>query len=246
MRKTGSLCFILILLSSFCYSQTDSAQWVLDKFLEASGGRALWDSTVSVRMHGVQTAHNGGYTGNAESVSRFFTNTSFLNGDAYHKKTDTVKTTIFCFRQDVSYMHILRKHDTIHDETVGEAKEQIRKANGNFATQHSIINQDTVFQKASYGGVYRSGEQAWWLVIFNRDGREATWFVNTQTHLLDRIESSWGSVILLSGYKTIQGRHQPTHLLTKKKGKIIYDMRITDIQYNVALPICTLPHDGGQ
>ena len=143
-------------------------------------------------------------------------------------------------------MHILRKHDTIHDETVGEAKEQIRKANGNFATQHSIINQDSVFQKASYGGVYRSGEQAWWLVIFNRDGREATWFVNTQTHLLDRIESSWGSVILLSGYKTIQGRHQPTHLLTKKKGKIIYDMRITDIQYNVDLPICTLPHDGGQ
>ena len=242
--------FALVLICSLYQSpakaQIDSAQWIMELNLEASGGRALWDSTWSVRMKGVESIRNGGYSGSDEDYVKFLKATQFVNGDAYIHKKDTTSSNIYCFSKHQSYLHILRPHDSIHYEIRGEIIGLHRAANGNFATQHSIINQDSVFQKASYGGVYKSGEQAWWLVIFNRDGREVTWFVNTQTHLLDRIESSSGSVILLSDYETMQGRHRPTHFVTKKKGKIIHDMRITDIQYNVDLPICTLPHDGGQ
>ena len=242
--------FALVLICSLYQSpakaQIDSAQWVMELNLEASGGRALWDSTWSVRMKGVESIRNGGYSGSSDDNTKFFNSTQFLDGNAYKVSSDTTKSTIFCHNGEVAFMHFLKGNDSLHFETTGEMKEAMRRANGNFATQHSIINQDSVFQKASYGGVYKSGEQAWWLVIFNRDGREVTWFVNTQTHLLDRIESSSGSVILLTDYETMQGRHRPTHFVTKKKGKIIHDMRITDIQYNVDLPICTLPHDGGQ
>ena len=239
----------LFVLSWFFYcslsAQSDSAQWVMQNYLEASGGKTLWDTSWSVRIAGVETSREGGYTGNAEEATRFFISTSTIDGDTYKKKVDSVKTVLLCFREEISYMHILKEEDTIHYEVNGLAKEKLREANGNFAPLHSIINQDETFQNASYGGAFTSGEQSWWLVVFHRDDNEVMWFVNTSTHLLDRIEDSEGMEITNSGYKNIQGRIRPTQFITKKKDKVIHEMRINEMRYNVDLPVCTQPHDDG-
>ena len=226
-------------------AQTDSAQWVMQTFLEATGGKALWDTTWSVQNAGVESIRNGGYSGSSNDQIDFFNSILFRNGDAYKIKRDTAETVIFCYREEVSYMHILTEEDTIDYEVNGLAKEKLRKANGNFAPQHSIINQDATFQNASYGGVFTSGEQSWWLVVFHREDNEVTWFVNTRTHLLDRIEDMAGLEIISSDYQNVQGRIRATRFITKKKGKVIHDMRINEMRYNVDLPVCTLRHDNG-
>lgn len=248
MRKTGSLCFILILLSSFCYSQTDSAQWVLDKFLEASGGRTLWDSTVSVSLSQTNRSYNGGFLGVEEESIELTKKIVHKSGDATISTLwidDGIKKRhIHCVRGDLYTLHVLSAQDTTHlfPATDPEFLKKIKEAYGLFGIQQHLLHPAIDSLQIGFGGRYKEGEQEWWLITLTDATGTATWYVNTKTYYVDRNISGNGRITSREAAAAFGGRIIPTIRRTYKNGQLINEVRIQSARFNEPLPDCPFEH----
>ena len=239
-----------VLSTTLCNAQNDSAQWVLSNFIEVTGGYSLWDSTWSLSTAQVSSSRNGGFTGVSEEESSLRKKALTKDGEAmirdFTVKNGISTTYIHCLRNDHYTLHILKSDDTTHLFPVADLEllQDIKEAYGLLGIQQHLLHPAVDSLTIAFGGRYREGHQEWWLISLQDDSGTSTWYVNTKSFLVERIESDNGRISKREEYAAFDGRLIPTIRRTYSNGKIIHEVRIKSASFNVPLPDCPFSHTG--
>ena len=248
MQTTLTTIFFFTLHTGIANAQVDSAQWVMRAYVEATGGAALWDSTWSISYKATDISANGGYTGNRTDETALMHKTLLRSGEALIKQIamDEGKANVsyHCLRDNHYYLHSVKNGDTSNLQAFKDPAtlQKVKTAFGHFATQHFVLDQDSIARNAEYGGIYKQGENTYYLIYFHSEGGQTIWYVNCETLLIDRREKSTSSYTLLSDYQYFQGRYMPTKRSVYQNNKLISEVLTKSASFNVPLPDCPFSH----
>ena len=229
--------FILI---SFVAQAQDSTQWVINNYLENTGGKSLWEQTKTVKRSGVSMRFNGGYIGtSAEGESQLFKHMIKRNGDANNVEKNIgpgrIDSSFFCHEDGRVSMYLVFNDGTTRYEQIPGDNHDFFKS---FDLQLLFFDVDPSLW--SYAGRVIDADNAYYVINYRIPGVDGSqYFFDVETGYLVKNESLNSSdLIEYLDYREVKGRVIPWVMKHYRFGNLIYQRRYTDVEYSVEVLPC--------
>jgi outer membrane lipoprotein-sorting protein len=220
------LAFALI-FSGAAVAQTPTAEQVLDKFVEASGGKAAMEKVTSVASKGTVDVTFAGVSAAAEFLSKAPDKTYFII------KVDGYGDVRQGFDGKVAWSD---SPEAGLRELTGEQAETIKRS----AVFNAPLKWRELFTKAELKGKEKVGERdAWAVVLTPAKGKPTTQHFDVETGLMLKVSSpaagdqgEYTAITEFSDYREVDGVKEPFGMKnTIPAGDLIF--KFTEVKHNV-------------
>jgi zinc protease len=222
----------LLLLPAALFAQgTPTAEQILDRYIEVTGGKAAYARLTSEVTHSVMEMKSQGLQGKGTTYRD-------AKGNSYNSLELTGVGTV----EEGYYQGIAWENSAIQGPRIKTGEERA------FFARESILGKDLQWRKL-YSRAVLEGEETvtgvpcYKIVLTpNNEGKAETRFYEKQSGLLRKnsmiLSNPMGEIpaeTYMTDYKTFSGLKVPTNILTKIGPQDIH-LTITNVTYNQAIP----------
>ena len=232
-------CCLLFIIPNSVYGQ-DSAQWVINNYLEKTGGIQIWEKTKAVQRRGISSRFNGGYTGtSAEGETTFYLDVINRDGDTNksHKNMGNGRSdsTFFCYESGRVSMLIVYKDGTSRFEQIPGEGHYYYKA---FDPQLVFFDVEPTLW--TYAGRTSETDHDYYVLNYKTPGENGSqYFFDTETGFLMKSEvQEPHSVVEYEEYTAVEGRLIPLVMKHYRLGRLVSQRRHTQVEYGARVLPC--------